>query len=331
MSQITTMNYVFSPECQALLGQIGLSEDQVIDANENRDDVMIVPSVPAHMYSFRWLDDGKLLMVSCQISKVEWQVDRARPTEITVKLALLLRPGLPSGTLHREMHADQIWSRIADSFGTPVTCHEDFPRFLRYTGRADGDAPRFDETGIDGDRYIVDGVLETSGENAKYVWVLSVKKYLDWLPEPFGGIAAPASSAVEGGDVPRLLFARMRPARLTGSVIVRADIGEAAVRLLSTHCSLCDIDDPPYFHPTMKCLHVFAMEILDPENLPSQAPGKEYVVPVHFVTDIRPGPEIQLTGESSPQRSAVLTNDYRAGNRMGLRSIESMLEGLTAR
>ena len=263
---------------------------------------------------------------------MEWQVDRAKPTEVTFVLALRLRPGLPAGTISPRMHADQIWSLVANSFGTPVTCHEDFPRHLRYTGRADGDAPRWDETGIEGDRYIVDGVVEKSGENAKYVWVLSVKKYLDWLPEPFGGIAAaPAISTGDANSTPRLLFAKMRPAKLTSSIIVRADIGETSVRLLSTHCSLCDIDDPPYFHPAMKCLHVFAMEILDPENLPSQAPGKEYVVPVHFVTDIRPGPAITLSGEQSPQRSAVLTNDYRAGNRMGLRSIESFLEGVTTK
>jgi hypothetical protein len=163
------------------------------------------------------------------------------------------------------------------------------------------------------------------------VWAFSIKKYQRWLPAPFGGIAAePADDEVDVAAAPRLVFARMKPDRLRRPIIVRADIGEAAVRLLCTRASLVDVDDPPFFHPPLKCLFVFGMEVLDPDRIPHQGQGKEYVIPLHFVTDIRNGPAgAALVGDHAPQRSAILPNDFRPGNRMSLRSIQSLLADVT--
>jgi hypothetical protein len=111
---------------------------------------------------------------------------------------------------------------------------------------------------------------------------------------------------------------------------VRADIGEATVRLVCSRASLVQIDDPPFFHPPMKCLHVFGAELLEGDDLPKQLSGKEYVIPVHFITDLRPGPNVFLTNENAAPRSAVLPNDFKPGNRMSLKMIAMQLGEWTA-
>ena len=332
MSQSDTLQYVFTPSCRELIQKLDLAEETVLEAYHKRDDTMLVPAAPPHMYSIRWTGEGEGLFVSSSCSKMEWQVDRARPSEISINLALPLRRVLPAGSICPRMKMDQIWTLVAESFGVPVCFQEDLGYHRRYTGRWHGEDPRWEETGIDGDEYFIDGVLEQKKDNVKYAWVLSLATYLKWWKEkPFGGTAAePSDEEIDVDAVPRLLFAKMRPAKLTRPIIIRADIGEAAVRLLSTHCTMRELDDPPHFHPKMKCLHVFGAEILDPENIPKQLAGKEYVVPTDFVTDIRTGPEIHLTGGEAPQRSGVLPTGYKPGNKMGLRSITSLLADLTA-
>jgi hypothetical protein len=331
MEQAASIHYAFSPDCRALIERLDLTGDEVIDAYRRRDDVLVVPSMPPHFYTIRWQDDGRALFVSSQFSRLEWQVDRLVPTELTFHTVLRLRRSLPAGPISRRMEMDRIWSRVADSFGAPVTCHDDFPACLRYTGRWDGKPPRVASSGLPDDRCHVDGVLEQSKENAKYVWALSWKKYEAWLPEPFGGIAAdPDEAEVDVDAVPRLLFARMEPTRLVRPVVVRADIGELVTRLLCTRCSLRWIHDPPHFDPPLPCLHVFGAELLDPDSsVPPHLQGKEYIVPAWFVTDIRTGPAVIIAGEGNAQRSAVLPNGYKAGNRMSLRSIESLLAEMT--
>jgi hypothetical protein len=86
-----------------------------------------------------------------------------------------------------------------------------------------------------------------------------------------------------------------------------------------------DIDDPPFFNPPTKCLHVFGAELLDADDLPKPLSGKEYVIPVHFVTDVRPGPKAFLANENAAPRSALLPNGYKPGNRLSLRMIEMQL------
>jgi hypothetical protein len=324
--------YVFTPACRALLEQIDLPESDVLDAYRSPGDMMLVTSQPAHMYAIRWLGQDRIVFLSASFSKVQWHVDRARPSEITIHLALLLRPLLPAGPISPRMQIDQIWTRIAESFGMKVCCHKQLGSHRRYTGRWDGAHPRWDPSGIEDDSYILDGVLEESGENVRYVWVLSTATYLNWLrEEPFGGIAAgPADEDIDVEAVPRLLFSKMQPAKLSRPIIIRADIGETDVRLICTHSTMCTLDDPPHFHPAMQCLHVFGAEILDPEEIPRQLAGKEYVMPAHFVTDIRTGPDVLLTGGEAPQRSGVLPTGYRPGNKMGMRSMLSLLGDLTA-
>jgi hypothetical protein len=220
---------------------------------------------------------------------------------------------------------DRIWVRMVESFGTPVTCHKDFPAYRRYTGRWDGEPPRTTPTGIDGDEVIVDGALEQSKTNAKYVWALSRKTYENWWNgSPGGEKGAPA------GEAGRIVFARMSPAKLKRPVAVRADIGEAAVRMVCTRCSLVLIDDPPFFAPPMTCLHVFGAEVVDAEKLPGQLTGKEYIIPLDFITDIRSGPPAFIAGDTMPQRSAVLPSDFRPGNKMSRKAIESLLAEFTA-
>jgi hypothetical protein len=130
---------------------------------------------------------------------------------------------------------------------------------------------------------------------------------------------------LQGADYPRVVFARMAPAKLKQHIVVRADIGEASVRLVCSRASVVDIDDPPFFHPRMKCLHVFGAELLDGDQPPKQLSGKEYIIPIHFVTDLRPGPNVFLSNENAAPRSAVLPNDFKPGNRMSLKAIERLL------
>jgi len=320
--------YTFTPQCQALLDAIELPHEVAIEAHQRRHDSMLVPTVPAHLYEIQWRQDGRAVMVSSEISRMEWQVDRARPAEVTFHMALWLRPRLPAGPIAPGMEMDHVWTRVVESFGAPVTCHDDFPKHLRYTGRWDGKPPRVADGA--GEAYIVDGGLDSSRGDAKYVWALSRAKYESWLSsEPPGSPRRSDEAAVDTSTWPRLVFARMRPAALRKPVVVRADIGEAAVRLVCSRCSIVDVNDPPFYHPTMKCLLVFGAELLDPERVPPQLAGKEYVIPIHFVTDLRPGPNVFLTGDASPQRSAILPNEFRPGNKMSLRAIESFLRDVT--
>ncbi|MEX0585108.1 MAG: hypothetical protein WD176_00595, partial [Pirellulales bacterium] len=300
MSEAAAPNYAFTPECRALIAALDIAESQVIEAYERRSDGMIVPSIPGQVYIIRWHEDGRALFVSARFGRMEWHIDRARPAEIVFTMALWLRRQLPAGSISPQMEMDRIWVRVAESFGTPVTCHKDFPAHRRYTGRWDGQAPRCDSTGEDGDEILVDGALEQSGTNAKYVWALSRKIYEKWLAESAG----PTEQAEPTRDPARIVFARMSPAKLKRPIAVRADIGEAAVRLVCTRCSLTLIDDPPFFHPPLACLHVFGAEVIDAEKPPGQLTGKEYIIPLDFITDIRSGPPVFIAGESMPQRSA---------------------------
>lgn len=311
--------YVFTEQCQALLEVAALSESEAIEAFERRDDAMVVPSVPAHLYGLRWLDSGEAIFTSGELTRMEWRVDRSVPAEITMRVALRLRSDLPAGPIARNMPIDAVWTRIAESFGVPVTCHKKTGSFLRYTGRWDGKPPRYEAASED--TVVVDGGFERSRDSVKYVWALSLNKYRDWRASG----AVTASPSKSSTDLPRLVFARMAPAKLTQPIVVRADIGEATVRLLCSRASLVDIDDPPFFHPRMKCLHVFGAELLEGDDLPKQLSGKEYVIPIHFVTDLRPGPNVFLTNENAAPRSAVLPNDYKPGNRMSLKMIEMQL------
>jgi hypothetical protein len=54
------------------------------------------------------------------------------------------------------------------------------------------------------------------------------------------------------------------------------------------------------------------------------------VIPVHFITDLRPGPNVFLTNENAAPRSAVLPNDFKPGNRMSLKMIAMQLGEWTA-
>lgn len=316
--------HTFTPECAALLPIASLSEADAMEAFERRNDAMIVPSVPMHLYALRWLESGDAIYTSVEITRMEWRVDRSVPADLTIRMALRLRPSLPAGPISPAMPIDVVWTRIADSFGLPVACHKKTGAFLRYTGRWDGKPPHVE--GGDGDHVVLDGGFERSGDSVKYVWALSTNKYQAWLAE--GASSAPAA-ADEGQAWPRIVFARMQPPKLRRQVAVRADIGDATVRLVCSRCAIVDINDPPHFDPTMKCLHVFGAEILD-DDIPRQLQGKEYVIPLHFVTDIRPGPNTFLAGEHAPQRSAVLPNNYRPGNRMSLKMVERQLAELAA-
>ncbi|MEX2186254.1 MAG: hypothetical protein WD875_05655 [Pirellulales bacterium] len=317
--------YVFTSECRALLDVAGLTEAEAIEAFERRDDAMVVPSVPAHLYGVRWLESGEAIFTSGELTRMEWRVDRSVPAEITIRVALRLRPNLPAGSIGRGMPIDCVWARIAESFGVNVTCHKKTGSFARYTGRWDGKPPRYETA--QGDTIVVDGGFERSRDSVKYVWALSTNKYRDWLATGGSDAATPegGSQDVAGEHPPRVVFARMAPARLARQIVVRADIGEATVRLVCSRASLVDIDDPPFFHPRMKCLHVFGAELLEGDDLPKQLAGKEYVIPIHFVTDLRPGPNVFLTNENAAPRSAVLPNDYKPGNRMSLKMIEMQL------
>jgi hypothetical protein len=343
-----TSPYVFTSELSALLPVAGLTEAEAIEAFERRDDAMVVPSVPAAMYAIRWLETGEAVFTSAEFTRMEWRVDRSVPAEVTLRMALRLRPNLPAGEIGRHLPMDVVWSRIAESFGIPLTCHKKTDSFLRYTGRWDGKPPRYEAT--EGDTIIVDGGFERSGDSVKYAWAFSTNKYRDWLnagdasrsgaPVPDSdqdnaqnesATPLPSGTGVPDLPLPRVVFARMSPAKLNRQIVVRADIGEATVRLLCSRASLVDIDDPPFFHPRMKCLHVFGAEILEGDELPRQLSGKEYIIPIHFVTDVRPGPSVFIANENTAPRSAVLPNDYKPGNRMSLRMIEMQLDEWTAK
>lgn len=332
--------YLFTPELQALLPVAGLTEAEAIEAFERRDDAMVVPSVPAVLYAIRWLDSGEAIFTSGEFTRMEWRVDRSVPAEVTLRVALRLRPQLPAGEINRQMPLDAIWSRVAESFGIPLTCHKKTAAFFRYTGRWDGKPPRYEAT--EGDTILVDGGFERTKDSVKYVWALSTNKYRDWLgrsgtfapdgnsrESPMEGDAqsSPQPSILDpqSSNLSRVVFARMSPAKLGRQIVVRADIGEATVRLLCSRASLVDVDDPPFFHPRMKCLHVFGAEILEGDQLPRQLSGKEYIIPIHFITDLRPGPTVFLANENAAPRSAVLPNDYKPGNRMSLKMIEMQL------
>jgi hypothetical protein len=196
-------------------------------------------------------------------------------------------------------------------------------------------------------------VTESRQAGVKYVWVLSVETYLNWwrgaageraetpagsaagtgaagdaaAGDAAGGDATGGEAAGRGaaGDVPRLVFARMQPARLARPIVIRADIGEAAVRLVCSRCSPVMIDDPPHFSPPVPCLHVFGAELLQTGQPPKQLSGKEYIVPVHFVTDILAGPSVFLTGEEAAQRAAILPTGFIPSNKMSVRAVESVL------
>jgi hypothetical protein len=329
MSEAYTPAYTFTPQCESLLAAIDLPRETVIEAHQRRSDSMLVPTVPAHLYEIQWHADGRAVFTSSEISRMEWHVDRARPAEVTFHMGLWLQPQLPAGPIAPGMEMDHVWTRIVDSFGTPLTCHDDFSKHLRYTGRWDKKPPRV--AGEEADA-IIDGGFDQERGDAKYVWALSRQKYESWLQsssEPPGSSRRSDNTTIDTAHWPRLVFARMRPTALRQSVVVRADIGEAAVRLVCSRCSIVEIDDPPFYHPTMKCLLVFGAELLDPERLPSQLAGKEYVIPIHFITDLRPGPNVFLTGDAAPQRSAILPNEFRPGNKMSLKAIESFLQELT--
>ncbi len=321
--------YVFTSECRALLDVSGLSEAEAIEAFERRDDAMVVPSVPARLYGVQWLESGEAIFTSGELTRMEWRVDRSVPAEITIHMALRLRPKLPVGAIRKGMPMDAVWGRIAESFGVPVTCHKKTGSFARYTGRWDGKPPRYESA--DDDTIVVDGGFEKSRDSVKYVWALSTNKYRDWWndrgSDAAGSFGAGLFDSPDAGelDLPRVVFARMAPAKLSQKIVVRADIGEATVRLVCSRASLVDIDDPPFFHPRMKCLHVFGAELLEGDDLPKQLTGKEYVIPIHFVTDLRPGPQVFLANENAAPRSAVLPNDYKPGNRMSLKMIEMQL------
>ena len=121
MSQTEQTQFTFSDKCQALLNEINLTEQEVLETYQKRDKVMIVPATPAHLYAIRWLEDGSLIFISCTFTRMEWHVNRARPAEILIQLALKLRPSLPAGLITRDLEMDQIWSLIAESFGTEVS------------------------------------------------------------------------------------------------------------------------------------------------------------------------------------------------------------------
>jgi hypothetical protein len=317
--------YRLTPECEALLAVASLTQAEAIDAFEHRDDVMVVPSVPAVLYGIKWLPSGEALFTSGELTRMEWRVDRSVPAEITVRVALRLRPELPAGAIDRQMPMDVIWGRIAESFGVPVTCQKKVDPVKRYTGRWDGKPPRYEAA--EGEAIVVDGGFERARDSVKYVWALSTNKYREWLASDSGTAVASgaAASDLPAGSFPRVVFARMAPAKLKQHIVVRADIGEASVRLVCSRASIVDIDDPPFFHPRMKCLHVFGAELLDGDQLPKQLSGKEYIIPIHFVTDLRPGPNVFLSNENAAPRSAVLPNDFKPGNRMSLKAIERLL------
>jgi hypothetical protein len=321
--------YTFTSELTALLPVTGLTEADVIEAFEKRDDAMVVPSVPAAMYAIRWFDTGEAIFTSAEFTRMEWRVDRSVPAEITIRMALRLRPNLPAGEIGRHLPMDIVWSRIAESFGIPLTCHKKTDSFLRYTGRWDGKPPRYEAP--EGDTIIVDGGFERSHDSVKYAWAFSTNKYQAWLSDSSNLTPQTSNLKPDPSGLPRVVFARMSPAKLNRQIVVRADIGEATVRLACSRASLVDIDDPPFFHPRMKCLHVFGAEILEGDELPRQLSGKEYIIPIHFVTDLRPGPAVFIANENTAPRSAVLPNDYKPGNRMSLRMIEMQLSEWTAK
>jgi hypothetical protein len=325
-------SYTLAPACQRMLEVTGLSEAEAIEAFDKRDDAMIVPSVPARLYGVKWLDSGDCIFTSGELVRMEWRVDRSVPAEITLHMVLRLRSQLPAGPIGRQWPVDVVWSRIAESFGAPLTFQRTTPPSKRYTGRWDSHAARITgASGEDDPRFIVDGGFERSRDNVKYAWALDVEKYQAWLNTPSGDVGPAAEpTAAEIAAATRTVFARMQPAKLSRQVVVRADIGEATVRLLCSRCSIVEINDPPFFTPTMKCLHVFGAEIFEDQPA-NQLNGKEYLLPIHFITDIRPGSNIFIAGENAPQRSAVLPNDYKPGNRMSLRMIEMMLSELSNR
>jgi hypothetical protein len=170
----------FPPECLQLMSQLGIQESQVVTTINERHQGLTDEGV-TRVVAIRWFDEQQIVMVESIITERQLEGTRVRIDKVAAQLAILLRPTLPGGRIHRGMEMIDILVMVAASFGHPLSCHPDEPSATLYAGAWDGRQPNIKINGPPESPVFVIGSLDPVQGTAKMVWAFDLHRYLQWL------------------------------------------------------------------------------------------------------------------------------------------------------
>ncbi len=177
------MKITYSQECLALLARLELFSKFIEETCHAPTRMMLTQSKPPQYYAAKWYDNGKIIFVHGIMHKGAG--GEFENQELEIHSALELKENLPAGVLNRNMPMREIFLKVVDSFGVPVSCHAEVPLVKLYSGRWDGKMVR---CMLDRDEYYqISGDFNVREGYSQDVWVFSFKSYKEWFVNAVNG------------------------------------------------------------------------------------------------------------------------------------------------
>jgi len=169
----------FTPQCQTLLDQSGLTSDLAAAAVNARQRTITDSHGKRLIACFRDWDD-QIILVDAEVPGECSAGTPGRVRAVVAQVALSLQPELPAGLIGPEADAETILAMAAESFGYPLTCDSDEPVSTLYTGPGTRETVVVHSGCIPREFWLV-GSFHPAESLAEMVWAFRPECYRQWL------------------------------------------------------------------------------------------------------------------------------------------------------
>jgi hypothetical protein len=172
------MQITLNSETERITQYIEILPSRIAELFNEAHRGIVISGSPKRIGAVHWFPDQILFGLGRAIDE-EVEDDCIVFEELEATLILELRDELPAGRIDPSMDFDEILSKVAESFGLPVTtCAAGKPAKLHFENSFDGEF-RIQGTGGDDVFFQGDGVLDEG--RCWYVWAFSLAKYKNWF------------------------------------------------------------------------------------------------------------------------------------------------------
>ncbi|MBF0521856.1 MAG: hypothetical protein HQL24_02250 [Candidatus Omnitrophica bacterium] len=185
------MLITLSKECTDFSTRLEILPQRIMSTFQQPTQAMLVRSNPFQIYALKWFENNRILFVSGIVTKHHFQTTTPDDSpenlkkasleiqEINATFALEIKERLPAGVINRDMKIEPVLKIVAQSFGTPVTCHPNEQPNYVYNGPWDGETIKFQLN--QEDHYQISGAFNAQQKYCQNVWVFSFNAYKSWF------------------------------------------------------------------------------------------------------------------------------------------------------
>lgn len=165
---------------RGLLDQVGISDEMIIRTLNDRDKGVLDADV-SRLIAVHWFSDDQAVFVDAAITHKSLDGNQVTLERARAMLAIFIGPKLPLGrNIHRGSELEEIMIAVAESFGNPVSFHEEAAPVTLYSGPWDGQPVKIAGVERGGQAVLVLATLNQEKKSAFAGWAFNLQRYLSW-------------------------------------------------------------------------------------------------------------------------------------------------------